>query len=185
MRFKKRWLGMVTAILLMALVAGCGGPKADLTIFMSHEFPIPEENVAALQQELNDKLNGEYTVQIFASPLYNAQKIMLEYAAAGNGLIVLPREDVMKYSENGGNLALDEYFNPADYEEGVFEGRVDIKLDDNKIEEKTGKFLFALPTEKLTLMKKHSLVEKQWFIAVPATTPNMDLSVKVLNLLMK
>lgn len=185
MKVKKRWMGILAAILLMTLVTSCGGPKADLSIFMSHEYTIPEERVNELQQELNDKLNGEYTVQIYASPLYNAQKIMLEYAAAENGLIVLPLEDVKKYSENGGNLALNDYFDPVEYEEGVFKGMTVTKLGDKKFEEKTGEFLFALPTEKLSLMKKYSLVDKQWYVAVPGTTPNVDLSVKVLNLLME
>lgn len=185
MRLKKRWLGIITLLSIIALITGCGGSKADLTIFMSHEYSIPEEQVSALEQEINDKLNGEYTVQIFSSPIYNAQKILLEYAAAENGLLVLPLQDVKQYAQNGGNLALDEYINPADYEEGVFEGMSMKKIDNNKFEENNGTFLFGLPTEKLSLMQKHGLVDTQWFVTVPGTTPNVDLSIKVLNLLME
>lgn len=186
MRLKaKSWVGLLAVVLLVAVMTGCGGPKADLTIFMSHEFTLPEDSVTALQDEINDKLNGEYIVKINASPLYNMQKIMIEYAAAGNGLMVLPKDDIKKYSENGGNLALDEYLDPATYEEGVFEGLSVTKTSDDKFEEKNGKYLFGLPTDKLPLMEKHGLVDNQWYVAVPSTTPNIELSVKVLKLLME
>lgn len=186
MRLKaKSWVGLLAVVLLVAVMTGCGGPKADLTIFMSHEYSLPEEKVTALQDEINDKLNGEYTVKINASPIYNMQKIMLEYAAAGNGLIVLPKDDIKKYSENGGHVALDEYLDPAAYEEGVFEGQLVTKTSEGKFEEKNGKYLFGLPSDKLPLMEKYGLVDKQWYVAVPSTTPSVELSVKVLKLLME
>ena len=184
----KRRIGVVITVLLTAFIAGCGGgQKADMNIFMMHEFHIPSEQVDKLEQELNEKLNGEYTIDVMASPLYNAQKIVLEYVGAENAIIILPYDDIQAYSTNGGHYPLDDFFDKSQYEEGILEGTYieKIEAEDKKTEylDHVGEYLFALPTTKLPLLEKYGLVEEKWYAAIPSNNPDLDRSVQLMKML--
>ena len=137
---------------------------------------------------MNEKLNGEFTVDVISAPLYSAPKVMLEYAAGENGIVVLPYKDIKNYTENGGHFPLDDHFDKAQDEEGVMDGywveEVEgAKKKEEKFVDHPGEYLYALPTVKLPLMEKHGLVQEEWFAAIPGTTPNMEQSVKIMQLL--
>lgn len=189
----KKWTllvigGLAMVFLFVKYLGGEPKVKPDMTIFMMHEYNLPQENVDALEKEINEKLNGELVVDIMTSPLYNLQKIMVEYVAGSHNIVVIPYKDTISYSANGGNTALDEYFDKEKYPEGVLDGLyVEKVANPEKGEEKfidhNGKFLFALPTEKLPMMVKHGLVEENWYAAIPGTNPDIERSVRLLKLL--
>ncbi|MEI0735672.1 hypothetical protein VQ056_01665 [Paenibacillus sp. JTLBN-2024] len=57
---------------------------------------------------------------MIASPLYNPEKLMVEYAAGGHDIMILPEEDMKNYGKMGGHVVLDDHFDPKTYPEGVF-----------------------------------------------------------------
>ncbi|NGP57762.1 hypothetical protein FLT15_04950 [Paenibacillus thiaminolyticus] len=173
------WMGMVLAL---ALVLGGCGSKADISVFMMSTTTVPSELTEALKTELSQKLEGQFTVDVFASPMYNLQKLFVEYAAGDNGVHVVPEEDVKSMSKQGGHIPLDAYFDKDKYEEGYFDGMVLEKAEKGYIEHQE-KHLYALPAEKLPLLNKLGIKEKGLFVAVPVRTPNEERSIQILKLM--
>ncbi|MCY9516682.1 hypothetical protein [Paenibacillus apiarius] len=178
----RKW-GFVGALLAMLiLISGCGGPKADITVFMMPKSTVPSEMTQALKEELSKQFQGKFTVDAVASPMYNLQKLIVEYAAGDNGIVMLPEDDVKTMAMQGGHVVLDNYFDKEKYAAGVMDGVVYEKAEKGYNEYK-GKHLYALPADQMPLLKKLGIQEPGLFVTIPARTPNEELSVEVLKAL--
>lgn len=176
------WLiGMLTLVLL----AGCGGRDKDsFSIFI-----MDKGDASVLRDELTQKLKdklGEQApkIEISVSPLYNQQKLVVEYAAGEHDLFLLPEEDMKLYGQNGSNLPLDDAFDKKAYPRGVFEGGV---FQKKQGEEGTDVIqethLYGIPVEQMKMFRELKYNSKTLFATVPPRTSNKEEAIKVLKAL--
>lgn len=182
MRGIRRGLVVLSLFMSMLLLNACGEKTADFTMFMMAQGAIPSEITTAIQDDLTNKYQDQFTIQVVSPPMYNIQRLLIEYAANQNSLIVLPKDDMKAYSRNGGHVVLDSYFDKEQYAEGVMEGLVEPGNGKEK-QDVLEEHLYALPVSKLPFLEKHGVTNPEFLIAIPANTPNLDRSVEVLNMM--
>ncbi|KAF6564675.1 MULTISPECIES: hypothetical protein [Paenibacillus] len=182
----KRISPWIIGIIALILLAGCGGRDKDsFSIFIMDKGDasvIRDE----LAQKLKDKLGEQApTIEISVSPLYNQQKLVVEYAAGEHDLFLLPEEDMKLYGQNGSNLPLDDAFDKKTYARGVFEGGVFKKKEQE--EEGTDVIkethLFGIPVEQMKMFKDLKYNSNTLFATVPPRTSNKEEAIKVLKAL--
>jgi hypothetical protein len=140
---------------------------------------IPDGVTDKVEQKLQAAFGDKKTIQVNASPMYNEQKLIVEIAAGGNGILVLPKETLAGMLAQGPALQLDKWFKASDYPTGVMESDLGDSKKPNVV-----KGLFAIPLEK-TIFKDAGYGEKDIFVIIPANAPDVDLSVQVLKELIK
>lgn len=183
MRGKWKGASIATLLLLMALISGCGGSDENtVTLFLMDQAGIPSTIGETLEKSLKEKLAPDLKVEVNAMGLYNIQKLMVEYAAGMNDIMILSKEDVMNYGKNGANLPLDEYFSPADYPEGVFEGGIEVEGED---ELKMEKHLYGIPASELKMFKDAGFAPEELLITVAVSTDSMEQSVAAIKAMME
>ncbi|MFC3750086.1 hypothetical protein [Paenibacillus sp. GCM10012306] len=184
---KGKWKGSIAAVLLvmMTLIAGCGGnnTKDTVNIFMMLNGVNPDtEFVKGFESQLKDKLGEGAKVEFSTAPIYNIQKLMVEYAAAMNDIVILSKEDVLNYGKSGANRPLDEYFNPDDYPEGVFEGGVVKEGTKDIVQEK---HLFAIPLSKLKMFKDAGFAPDDAFLTIAVSADSLEQSIAAIKAMME
>lgn len=166
---------LMTLLLTSVLLAGCGD-KADLSVFLIPEQGMPDSVTSSLEQSLQKKL-GEKTVDVVGSPIYNNQKLIVEYIAGEHGILAIPKTDFQSMISEGGGEPLDSLFKPEDYPDGVLTGT--ILLDDNK--EAKEKHLFGIPVKQAAMFKDAGFVPEDFYLIIPANTPDLELSKQALK----
>ncbi|UHA72331.1 hypothetical protein [Paenibacillus sp. 481] len=181
---KLGWLSQLFMLIVLAsMLSGCNNAdEADIKIFMMPKTTISSEIEEKLEQHLNKKLDGKFTVDVVTSVMYSPHKLFVEYAAGGNSIMMVPKEDMQKMSLQGGHVPLEPFFNKDTFREGYIDGAIQEQVGEKFIEKK-GKHLFALPTSKLPVIAQVGIEEKDWFAAVHVGTPSIDKSVAVLKML--
>src|SRR5690348_32119 len=114
----KRW---IITLFLLCLISACGGPAADVRIFIMSQSGIADESAKQLETTLTEKIGVSPTIEINASPIFNLQKMMVEVAAGGNGILIIPKEQFLSFTHDGGIVSLDGIAKPEDFPDGVFE----------------------------------------------------------------
>lgn len=182
-----KWKGSIVVALLvmMTLISGCGGDdsKNSVTIFMMPNGLTPDSKFQeTVKDKLQDKLGEETKVEFNSSPIYNIQKLMVEYAAGMNDLVILSKADVENYGKNGANLPLDDYFKAEDYPEGVFEGGVIRGEEEELVQEK---HLFAIPLSKLKMFKDAGFAPDDVFVTLAVSADSVDKSIAAIKAMME
>ncbi|WP_410512155.1 hypothetical protein PaeBR_19280 [Paenibacillus sp. BR2-3] len=181
-----KWKGSLVAalLLLVTLLAGCGGDNNEntVTVFMMDKAGSPGSIGDTMQKSLQDKLGPDLKVEFNAMGIYNIQKLMVEYAAGMNDIMVLSKEDVLNYGKNGANLPLDKYFSAADYPEGVFEGGVE-QADSSDLKQE--EHLYAIPVSKLKMFQDSGYAPEGLFVTVPVSTGNFEQSISAIKAMME
>ncbi|MBW7454644.1 hypothetical protein ACFOLF_27455 [Paenibacillus sepulcri] len=176
-RFRALFAGFALLVLCMTL-SGCGS-NADLTVFIMPKEYLPDGVAAKVEEQLKAKFGEEKTIEVNASPMYNDQKLIVEIAAGGNGILILPKDTLMSMITQGPAIQLDKWFDASAYPEGVLES----DLGDSK-NPKLVKGLFAIPVEK-TIFKDAGYNEPNMLMIIPANAPDQDLSIEVMKELVK
>ncbi|SEO14904.1 hypothetical protein SAMN04487895_105168 [Paenibacillus sophorae] len=177
---------LAVLIVVVALLAGCGGKDANtVTVFLMGQNGTPDGTADKLKDKLEASLGQDLKVEFNVSPIYNSQKLLLEYAGATNDLIILPKQEMLDYGKQGSNVPLDAHINKEDFPEGVFEGGVESKSGDKQIELKQETHLYGIPVSKLKLFKDAGYTPEDLFVTIPASAGNVERSVQVINAMMK
>ncbi|WP_088547638.1 hypothetical protein [Paenibacillus aquistagni] len=182
MRGIRRGLVVLSLFMSMLVLNACGEEPADFTMFMMAQGAVPSEITTAIQDDLTEQYKDQFTIQVVSPPMYNIQRLLIEYAANKNSLIILPKDDIKAYSRNGGHIVLDSYFDQEQYAEGVMEGLVE-PGDGKEKKDVLEEHLYALPVSKLPFMEKHGVTNPEFLIAIPANAPNVERSVEVLKMM--
>lgn len=164
----------VIALFVLLIIAGCGGPKADVPIFMMGPQGVPSEAGDKLKTALEAKLGPSPTIAFNTSPIFSMEKMVVEIAAGENGIIIIPEEQFKVLGQQGGYVPLDDVAKPEDYPDGVLEVTEDGK---------TVKRLFGIHLESTKWMKELSLNGKGLYAFIPANAKNQDLSKQVLKVI--
>ncbi|AET59871.1 hypothetical protein HPL003_15615 [Paenibacillus terrae HPL-003] len=183
----KRLSPWIVGMLALVLLAGCGGRDKDsFTIFIMDKQGDASIIRDELAQKLKDKLGEQApAIEIAVSPLYNQQKLVVEYAAGENDLFILPEEDMKLYGQNGSNLPLDDAFDKKTYARGVFEGGVfkEKEQGEKGTDMLKETHLYGIPVEQMKMFKDLKYNSKTLFATVPPRTSNKEEAIKVLKAL--
>ncbi|GIP34371.1 hypothetical protein [Paenibacillus sp. J2TS4] len=113
---------LVALLALVVALSACGrGPKADVNIFILPPGGMDSSVTEALEDSIRESVGEAATVDVFSSPIFDLQKLMVEVAAGDNDIMVLPAEQFTSFARQGGLPGMDHLFNPEDYPEGVLE----------------------------------------------------------------
>jgi hypothetical protein len=143
----------------------------------------PDSSVTeTIQGKLQEKLGEETKVEFNSTPMYNIQKLVVEYAAGMNDIIILSKEDVQNYGKSGANLPLEDYFKAEDYPEGVFEGGVIRGEEQETVQEE---HLFAIPLSKLKMFQDAGFAPDDVFLTVALSADSVDQSIAAIKAMME
>jgi ABC-type glycerol-3-phosphate transport system substrate-binding protein len=162
-------LGMAM-LLCTLLLAACGGPKADVQIFMMTEQGIEKEQADKLQQSLTATVGSSPSVILYASPVYSLQKLIVEIAAGENSIIVVPEEQFLAFAAQGGYVPLDELFEEGQYPEGVMENP-----------ETKERHLYGIPMHQTKWFADAGYKGKGIYAFIPQNSANIEQAKQVLK----
>lgn len=131
----------IIVVCLLFFLGGCGGPKADVNIFMMAWNGITNEQAMKLDAELKAMAGDELTIQFVTSPLYYHEKLVVEVAGGSNDIIIIPSQPFQSMAVFDGYVDLSEQFNADDFPDGILE--LKRKRNDGTIETKEG--LYGIP----------------------------------------
>ncbi|OPH61356.1 hypothetical protein BC351_15600 [Paenibacillus ferrarius] len=163
---KVKWLLMMMVGLTL-LLAGCGGPKPDVSIFVMGQNGFPSEAAEKLEGSLKSKVGETPTVKLVSSPIFSLEKMIVELAAGGNGIFILAEDQFKSLSNQGGFVSLDEIINPEDYPDGV----VEMKEEGKPAE----KHLYGIPLAGNKWMKEQGFEGKGLVAFIPQNAPKPKL----------
>jgi ABC-type glycerol-3-phosphate transport system substrate-binding protein len=167
----------LVGLFLLLLLAGCGGPKADVPIFMMSTTGIPSEVGDKLEADLQAKLGQAPTIKIQTTPIFSMEKLIVEIAAGDNGIIVVPTEQFKALGQQGGYVSLDGVAKAEDYPGGVLDMPLDGKTG------ATEKHLYGIPLEKTKWFIDLKLNGKDLIAFVPANAKKQDLVMQALKII--
>jgi hypothetical protein len=171
MKWMTKWSAAISTLLLAAvLLSGCGD-KADLSVFMIPETGMPDSLTELIKTDLQQKM-GDKTVEVFGSPIYNPQKLIVEYIAGEHDVLVISKNDFVTLIGEGGGRPLDDLFKAEDYPDGVITGTV-IKDNDKEVQEK---HLYGIPVKQAAMFKKVGFVPDDLFMIIPTNAPDLALA---------
>ncbi len=160
--------------MLVMFIAGCGGPKPDVSIFiMANSGILSGEK---LQASLQEKIGQAPTVGVTVAPMFSLEKLVVEVAAGGHGVIIVPKEQFETYGKQGGFVSLDDTFNPDDYPEAVLEAEIN---ENNKIRKE--KHLYGLPMHKMKWFKDAGYEGDELFAFIPQNADDIAKAKQVLK----
>jgi hypothetical protein len=167
-------LGLLLLGAFAAVATGCGEPKSDVPIFIMSKGAWPVGADAKLQASLRDKVGPAPTLKVAISPIYAVEKLFVELAAGGNGVIVVPVDDFRNFGAQGGYTALDDQFDASQYPDGVLN-----PTDDNG--KPMGSHLYGIPLDDSKWLADQGIKGKGVVAFVPVTAKHPDLAVQVLK----
>ncbi|MBD0380067.1 hypothetical protein ICC18_08085 [Paenibacillus sp. WST5] len=168
-------LFLVTMVALMVMLAGCGGPKPDVSIFIMGQNGFPAEIGSKLEDSLKSKVGEIPTVKIVTSPIFSMEKMIVELAAGGNGIFVLPEEQFNVLSKQAGFVPLDDTIQPEDYPNGVIE-----IAEEGKPAEK---HLYGIPLADNKWMKEQGFNGKGLVAFIPQNAEKINEAKQVLKII--
>lgn len=180
-----RMMRLLFGIFAIFLLAGCGAKEDTFSIFIIDNQGDPGQIQDQMQQLLQEKLGEEGTkIEVAASPIYDRQKLLIEYVAGEHDLFILPEEDMKTNGSQGGNLPLDEYFDADTFKSGVFEGGVfkPVNRDGKEVEDIVQEtHLYGIPAAETALFQELQYTSPNLFVTVPPRTSNIDEAIKVIK----
>jgi ABC-type glycerol-3-phosphate transport system substrate-binding protein len=165
---------LMIVFLVMLVIAGCGGPKEDLTIFVMGPQGVPAEVGDKLEASLVAKLGPTPTIGLNTSPMFSMEKMIVEIAAGENGIIVLGEEQWKALGNQGGYVSLDDVVNPDEHKDGV------LTITE---EGKSETHVYGIHLVDTKWMKELELNGKGLFAFIPANAKNMELSKQVMKVI--
>ncbi|MBP1962429.1 hypothetical protein [Paenibacillus aceris] len=173
MKLKLLLVMLVSA--LMVMLAGCGGPKPDVSIFVMGQNGFPSDAGEKLEASLKSKIGEVPTVKLNTSPIFSMEKMIVELAAGGNGIFILADEQFKSLSNQAGFVSLDETIKPEDYPDGVIEITEEGKP--------AQKHLYGIPLAGNKWMKEQGFEGKGLVAFIPVNAPKLEEAKQVLKVI--
>ncbi|UJF34470.1 hypothetical protein [Paenibacillus hexagrammi] len=167
---------LVSIVMMMVLLAGCGGPKPDVPIFAMGPNGFPSDVGEKLQTSLTAKIGQAPTIQVVAVPIFSMEKMIVELAAAGNGIFILGDEQFQLLAKQAGFVQLDDIVSPEDYPGGV----LGIAEEEGKPAEK---HLYGIPLEGNKWLKEQGMDGKGLVAFIPQNFKKVDEAKQVMKIL--
>jgi ABC-type glycerol-3-phosphate transport system substrate-binding protein len=162
------------ALLILFVIAGCGGPKAEVSIFMMGPQGTPTDVADKLKSSLITKAGPSPTIDLVTSPIFSLEKMIVEIAAGEHQIIILPEEQFRGLGQQGGYVSLDDLVKPEDYKEGILEA-----TDKGKTE----KHLYGIPLESTKWFKDLGYNGKGLYAFIPQNAKEQEKAKQVIKLI--
>jgi len=177
-RLRKTHIGavIVSLVLAAALLAGCGGGK-DVSMFIFPRNGMPDDVTGKIEEQLKTKM-GDKSVEVLGSPLYNEQKMIVEFVAGERSVLAIPKEFFLSMVQQGGVVPLDDLFKPDDFPDGFMTGTV---YNGETKEEKQEKHLYGIPVKQSAMFKNVEFTPDDLYLVIPSTSPNKEMSKQALK----
>jgi hypothetical protein len=140
------------------------------------ENGISSEITEPLKQSLVTAVGTTPTVGVYGSAMFNLQKLMVEIAAGGHGILIVTEEQFKGYGRQGGFVNLEDVFDAAKYPKGVIEAN-----EGTSEEEKLVKHLYGVPMEQTEWFTKDKLNGKGLYAFIPGNAPDVEQAKQVLK----
>jgi hypothetical protein len=174
----KRCLTCIIVVCLLTIV-GCGGPKPDVSIFMMVNGGLQSGSYDKFQQVLQTQVGEKPTLLVDVSPLFFQQKLIVNLAAGGYAIMILPKDSFQMVTLQGGAVSLDDTFKASEYPLGVVEAPLDYTKPDGPKE----KHLYGIPISKTHWMKDMNYLGEEMYAFVMLNAANVDQAKQVLKVL--
>jgi predicted nucleotidyltransferase len=170
---------MLILAVFFALAACGGGPEADVSIFVMTQ-PAPDmTKVEQMETVLQEKVGESPTVDLSTSPLFSLEKLVVEIAAGGHGILILNEEQMRTFAAEKSSLyPLDDTFPAADYPQGLIE--VDVQDEKGNVTGKETGF-YVMPVEDAPWFQLGGYAGPPAYAFIPANAPNPELAKQVLK----
>jgi hypothetical protein len=170
------------AVMSMTVLSGCGGPDYDASVFVLPQTGLPSAVADEIEAKIQEYMGDQLTVGVVTSPIFQHEKLIVEVISATHSVMILPKDSVIAFLNQGGPIPLDEWFDRAEFEEGVLEGKI-LELDEKGklVDEKTGTHLFAIPMNKTRLFRELGYKEDSLYAVIMANAPDKQLAVTILK----
>lgn len=174
----------MVALLFMVILTACGKEEdTAFQIFMTDD----QGSIAGIEEELESKLQEKFgeriTIKVISSPIYNLQKLLLEYVGRTNDMMIMPENDMISFGRAGSHTALEDTLDPETYSRGFFEGGT-YEIDENGDMAKdmvTGDHLFGIPLDEMAIFKELNYPAHNLFATIPVSTSDAALAKEVLK----
>lgn len=160
----RRLRGAAVLALLVALLAGCGGPKYDATVFVMPQSGLASEMAEKLQTSLQSKFGETPLIGVISSPIFSMEKLIVEIAAGEHSVLVIPEREYQVMVEQKGPIPLDDTFDKSKYPAGVSDGT-----------------LYGIPVHESAWMKEIGYRGDPLFAFIPANAKDQEQAKKVLK----
>ena len=167
-------LKLLAVLVLLTVMVGCVGPKADVSIFIMPSNGMSPVISDMLEKNLQQQLGATPTVRVSSTPIFSLDKMIVEVAAGDHGIIVLTKDQWLSIVRMGGMLPLDDLLKPTDFPEGV----VELPVDDPK--GKTEQHLYAIPVSNTKWMKSIRYNGEELFAFLHPRAPDLEKAKQVL-----
>lgn len=168
------WLMLIVSIMLLA---GCGKEDGVLIFMSDEQAALSREGIDVIQEQLAVDL-PDTKVEFNYSAMHNVQKVLVEYAAGGNSIMILPEDMVKLYGKDGAHLVLDDYFDKADYPDGVFESGI---LKDGEKDAVLEEHLFGIPVKDMKMFQDAGYVPENMLACVLVNAEDQEAAIKILQ----
>ncbi|WP_274363439.1 hypothetical protein [Paenibacillus thermotolerans] len=164
------------ALCMLALLSGCGGgPKADVSVFIITKAPLDMEKTDGMKAALQERM-GENTVDVAVSPMFSIEKLIVELAAGGHGILIVDEEQFKAFANQGAFYSLEDTFDPAEYPEGVID--MTIKKGDT---EQVVNGLYGMPVDRTDWLQSGGYAGGRAYAFIPLNAPNPELAKQALK----
>jgi ABC-type glycerol-3-phosphate transport system substrate-binding protein len=170
---------MLTLLLSSIVLAGCGGPKADVPMFIMGDKGFPTAFIEKLESTLQQRLGAVPTIKLNGSAIFSMEKLVVELAAGGNGIMIISEDQFQGIAAQGGGIPLDSMFDPKDYPTGVVETLVDSQKPDGL----KAKHLYGIPLSQTSWLKDTGYAGKELFAIIHPRAPNLEAAKQVLKVI--
>jgi len=174
---RKPFVCAAFGVLLLTVLAGCGGSKTDVPIFLMPGGGMSPETAKQLEASLQGMVGETPTVSVNASPIFNLQKLIVEVAAGGDGIVIVPKEQFDTFARQGSLVILDDLFDPAAYPGGIVTPDPDPKRPDVKLE----KHLYGVPVQQAKWLQDAGYKGEALYAFVHPRAPKVNEAKQVLQ----
>lgn len=181
---KQRSIWIIFMALWLVFLSGCGSSNENVvSIFVYPQQGKPTEFNQNLQEIIQEKINfGDKEFRVSGGPIYDIQVLVVQIASGEHDILILSEEDMVRFLQTGDGFALDDWFDPDDYPDGVVEL---VEFNDEGEPEKTGETAFyALPVHNSQVIQNAGKVgDEPWYAIVHPRTDDLKEVQQIMQLL--
>jgi len=176
MRKKKILWGILLLTISLSLTA-CGQSK--FSFYIMGQNVIPDNIVEQLQKNMPQTIDS-IPVEVDVTPMFNQEKLIVEIAAGGHSILILPYKEFELFAEQGGLVPLDSLFDKEKYKDGIITYK-----DPNSKDQAEQTHLLGVPMNSTAWFKNSGYTSEKMYAFIPGNTPNVEQSKQILQQIMK
>lgn len=156
------------SLMAMLILSGCSKSK-DLKVFIMVDYAMDGKHQDMLQSTLQEAVGEHHPVKVLISPMFNYQKLLVELAAGGNAIMILPEEAFLPIIEQGGAVPLEDVLAEDQYASGI---GLDLETEEEH--------LFGIPLSKSNWFKATGYTGQEAFAFVITNYHDPDAAKEVI-----